>query len=188
MVLQLCSQILKLAALASKLYIGCFTTLFQQGSASVLFLLLINGYVQSGSLEGWHCIWHSNLWFVRPLGPVFVSEACWVLQEFCKPRKERKNNLWWLGLPKMVNLEAIAENQQLSLLVPQHLGCSGKSCLKDTTVFVWSGWMENICSWICILCVHWFRLGDMFGLWQAVYVVLHWLFATFPKITSVLVK
>lgn len=123
------------------------------------------------------------IWIERPLGTVFVPEACWVLQEFRKPRKKRKSNVCWLGLPKMVNLEAITENQQLSLLVPQHLGCGGKIFVKDTIVFVWSGWMENTCSWIWMQ-PHWFRLGDMFGLQQVVYVV----FATSPKIPSVLVK
>lgn len=127
------------------------------------------------------------IWTLRPLGSVFVSEECWVLQEFCKPRKKGKSNLWCLGLPKMVNLEAITENQQLSLLVPQHLGWGGKSFVKDTIVFVSSGWMENSCSWICSLCIHSFRLGDMFGLQQVVYVVFNWLFTT-SKIPSVLVK
>lgn len=98
-------------------------------------------------------------------------------------KKKKKSNLCWLGLPKMVNLETITENQQLSLLVPQHLGCGGKSFMKDTIVFVWSGWMENTCSWIWMQ-PHWVRLGDMFGLQRVVYIV----FATSPKIPFLLVK
>lgn len=117
------------------------------------------------------------MWIWGPLSTIFVwsmLSASGVLQA---KKKKGKSNLSRLGLQKMVSLEAITENQQLSLLVPQYLGCGGKSFMKDTIVFVWSGWMENKHAAEYAACAF-IDSDDMFGLQQVVYIVLRWLFAT----------
>lgn len=72
------------------------------------------------------------IWPIVPLSAVFVIGARCVLQDFCKPppKKERSVVTW----PAKNGESGSNYNQQLSLLVPRHLWCSGKGFIKDIVI------------------------------------------------------
>lgn len=123
------------------------------------------------------------IWTVVPFSAVFVIGARCVLQDFCKPKKKRAvcGDLacqeWWIWK----QLQSTAESASASAPLVQWERLHKGHCY----TFLWSGWMENTCSWICNPCIHCSELGDVFGLQQVmcllIYVALHWLFATSLK-------
>jgi len=137
MVLRLYSQTFRLGALAGMSYVDVW-----QCCCSMLEFLYCSSFVEMSECRV--VVWQAGnaydsavcgfIQTVEPLSTVFVFGAHRVLQMFCKPKK--KSNLWWLGLPRTVNLEAITDNQQLNLPVPRQLWCCGKGFVQDMMIFV----------------------------------------------------